>query len=274
QELDDLFELLFGFIHAGDVRKAHLHVVFGEDAVLAAGERHDPAFRAAHAPEEKAPDAEQQHERNDPAKYLRQPPADHLARVLHAGGVELLDTFCILDARRAVRTAAVGVAFVCSADRLFADEYFRNLAGADGLLELAVGNLTPRRRHEPRLCERQQKEEAEDVPHRPARPAGRERAPIAGTPVPWIHPRRNSWVCHLRNSFGAGLLKRQLIVADVDYDAITFVEVPLEHAHGQRIEDAALNSPLQRPRAIHRIVTLADDEALGGLGQFYVDFPI
>ena len=47
QELDDLLELLLGLVHAGDIREAHLHVVFGEDAMLAARERHHAAFRAA-----------------------------------------------------------------------------------------------------------------------------------------------------------------------------------------------------------------------------------
>ena len=49
QELDDLLQLLLGLVHAGHVREAHLHIVFGEDAVLAARERHDPALGAADA---------------------------------------------------------------------------------------------------------------------------------------------------------------------------------------------------------------------------------
>ena len=91
QELDDLLELLLGLVHAGDVGEAHLHVVFGKHAVLAARERHHAAFGAAHAPDEEAPDGEQQQDRDDPAEDFRQPPADLLAGVLDARGIELFD---------------------------------------------------------------------------------------------------------------------------------------------------------------------------------------
>ena len=57
QELDDLLQLLLGFVDAGDVGEAHLHFVVGVDLRAAARERHDAAFGAAHAPEEEAPDA-------------------------------------------------------------------------------------------------------------------------------------------------------------------------------------------------------------------------
>ena len=100
QELDDLLQLLLGLVDAGHVREAHLHVVFREDAVLAAGKRHHAAFGAADAAEEEAPDGEEQQEREDPAEDLGQPAADELAGVLHAGGIELLEQLRILDARR------------------------------------------------------------------------------------------------------------------------------------------------------------------------------
>ena len=56
QELDDLAQLVFGFVHAGDVPEPHLHVVVGVDLRAAARERHDAAFGAAHAAEEEAPE--------------------------------------------------------------------------------------------------------------------------------------------------------------------------------------------------------------------------
>ncbi len=103
QELDDLLQLLLGLVHAGDVREADLHVVFGVDLRLAARERHDAALGAAHPAEEEAPDAEQQQQRHDPAEDLGQPAADDLARVLDLVGLELLDELRILDARRRER---------------------------------------------------------------------------------------------------------------------------------------------------------------------------
>ena len=68
QELDDLLELLLGLVHAGHVREAHLHVVFGEHPVLAAGERHHAAFGAAHPAEEEAPEREEEEQRQHPAE--------------------------------------------------------------------------------------------------------------------------------------------------------------------------------------------------------------
>ena len=60
QELDDLLQLLFGLVDAGDVGEPHLHFVVGVDLRAAARERHDAAFGAAHPAEEEAPDADEE----------------------------------------------------------------------------------------------------------------------------------------------------------------------------------------------------------------------
>ena len=87
QELDDLLELLLGLVHAGDVGEADLHFVVGVDLRAAARERHHAALGAAHAPEEEAPDRDEEEERDDPAEQLRQPAVDDLAGVLHAAAL-------------------------------------------------------------------------------------------------------------------------------------------------------------------------------------------
>src|SRR4029077_16372639 len=56
-------------------------------------------------------------------------------------------------------------------------------------------------------------------------------------------------------------------LASIDDDRFPFAKGTLEHLHGQRIEDAALNGPLERPRAIRWIVTLAEQGLLGGVGE-------
>ena len=99
QELDDLAQLLRGFVHARDVLEAHLDIVFGEDLGLAAGEGHHAAFGAADAAEEERPKPDEQQDGHDPAEDLGQPAADDLAAVLHAGLVEVLDELGIVDAR-------------------------------------------------------------------------------------------------------------------------------------------------------------------------------
>src|SRR5205814_2663438 len=120
---------------------------------------------------------------------FRQPAAHRLAGVLRVRRIEILNELRILDARRVERRAAVGALLVRAADGLVADEHLRHLAGAHRLLELAVRDLPALRRHEPRLREREEEKEAEDVPHC-ARPARRQRAPVAGALVSWIHPWR------------------------------------------------------------------------------------
>ena len=73
QELDDLPQLLFRLVDAGDVAEPHLHVVVGVDLRAAARERHHAALGAAHAPEEEAPQRDEEDERNDPAEDLADP---------------------------------------------------------------------------------------------------------------------------------------------------------------------------------------------------------
>ena len=49
---------------------------------------------------------------------------------------------------------------------------------------------------------------------------------------------------------------------------------PCEHAHRQRVEHPPLDRPLQRPRAVGRIVALGDQQILGAVGQLDVDLAI
>ncbi len=111
-------ELLLGFVDACDVGKAHLDVVFGKHAVLAARERHDAAFGAAHAAHEEAPEHEQQQDWDDPADDFRQPPADLLAGVLDARGIEFFDQLGILNSGGVEVAAAVDVGFEGAANGL------------------------------------------------------------------------------------------------------------------------------------------------------------
>src|SRR5207245_4040829 len=98
QELDDLFELVLGFVHASHIGEPDLHLVVSVDFRAAPRDRHHPAFGAAHAPEEEAPDAKEENERNYPAEAIRQPPVHRLALLPDAVRLELFDEFWILDA--------------------------------------------------------------------------------------------------------------------------------------------------------------------------------
>ena len=164
QELDDFAQLLRGFIHARDILERRLDVVLGVDLGLAARERHDAAFGAAKPSREERPRGDDQHEGQQVTNDFRQPTADDLARVLHAGGIELLDQFRILDPRRRERGRVVLGFLQRAVDDRVADLHFRDLAAAHQALELAVGDLPPGRREEEGLADRKQRQRAEHPP--------------------------------------------------------------------------------------------------------------
>src|SRR5215813_14172993 len=58
------------------------------------------------------------------------------------------------------------------------------------------------------------------------------------------------------------LRERQLAGPRVDAHGVALAEFALEHLDRQRIEHSALDRPLQRARAVGRIIALFDDEIL------------
>ena len=130
QEFDDFHQLFFGFVDAGHVAEAHLHVVLGVDLRLAARERHDAAFSAAHLPEEEAPEGNEKEQWNNPAQEFWQPAVHQLAAVLDAALLELGDERGV--SMRVVAKASGFpvriVGFERAANDLLADSSFSNLA--------------------------------------------------------------------------------------------------------------------------------------------------
>ena len=192
QELDDLFQLFLRFIDARHVGESDLHFVVGVDLGLAACERHHAAFRAAHAPEEKPPDADDEDDGNHPAQEIGQPTAHHFARVLDAFRIELLGELGVFDA---VRRELLGLLGICSGrrlqgapDRLFADRELRDLALSQEGLEFAVRNRPAARREVVQLRHGEQQQEGEAVPERRRRTL-RERTLPAAIAAAWIEPR-------------------------------------------------------------------------------------
>ena len=131
EELDDLLELVLGLVDARDVGEPHLHFIVGIDLRAASREGHHASFGAGHPPEEEAPDADQEQQRDDPAEHVRQPAIDDFAGVLHAFRVELLGELRILDAGRRELAALLAVRscvlFQRAANLLVADGRLDNL---------------------------------------------------------------------------------------------------------------------------------------------------
>src|SRR4029434_5740664 len=134
---------------------------------------HHATFRASHPPEEKAPDSEEQQQRNDPAEDLGQPPAHELARILDPMGVEFLDELRVVDARRRKSATVARITSKRTMNGLFSNGDLRNLIGADHLLEFAVGNLAARWCEKPCLRECHEEQESEHVPDGTASPTGK-----------------------------------------------------------------------------------------------------
>ena len=183
QELDDLAQLVLGLVHAGHVPEADLDVALRVDLRAAARERHDAALGAADAPEEEAPERDQEQQREDPAEQFRQPAVDRLARVLDPGAFEVLDE--LRDRRSGWwRSADPGWSFapsVFSVPRIdsIADRDLGHPAVPEERLELAVRDRAARGRQEVGLHERDEQQKPQRVPDRRAGPRRAERTPIA-----------------------------------------------------------------------------------------------
>ena len=151
-------QLLFRFVHAGDVAELHLDVVVGVDLRAAARERHDAALGAAHAAEEEAPQRDEEEERDDPAEHLGDPAAGDLAGVLDAVLPRApRRSFGILDADGGERLAALPSS-VFSVPRMRSSATVTSWTWPSRTqrLELAVGDRLARlQREEERLRERQ-----------------------------------------------------------------------------------------------------------------------
>ena len=192
EELDDLLQFVLGFVHAGDVREPHFDFVVRIDLGAAPGERHHAALGAAHAPEEEAPDGDEEDGGNDPAEEIGHPSVGDLARVLHAFAFKLLDELRIFDAGRhelgrRLRIAGGKRLFERASDDLLGNRDLDHLTVLHQPLELAVRNRAALRRHEVQLREPEHEQEREPVPEggtraldRRTRPAAIAAARIAG----------------------------------------------------------------------------------------------
>ena len=189
EELHDFLQLVLGFVDARDIREAHLDLVVGVNLGAAAREGHDAAFGAAHAPEEEAPDPDEDNQRDDPAKQLRQPAIGDLAGVLHLSRFELLGQLRIVHAGRGELLRLPGRRLLQgSPDQLLAHGDFRDLAVLQECLELAVRDWCCARGEPVHLGQTQQQDQREAVPQRGGG-AGRHRPlalPIAAAGIePW-----------------------------------------------------------------------------------------
>src|SRR5438105_2627243 len=86
-------------------------------------------------------------------------------------------------------------------------------------------------------------------------------------------------ICLTRPTFPSYLhrlpfLEPQAARPRVDLHRVAFAEVTFEDAQRERIEDEALNRALQRPRAVARIVSLAHQLFLRGVGERHVNLPL
>src|SRR6188474_3447193 len=71
--------------------------------------------------------------------------------------------------------------------------------------------------------------------------------------------------------FGPG--EFELAAWGIDADDVPLVEFSLEHPHRQGVEHPALDRPLQRPRPVHRVIALGDQEILGPIAELHADLP-
>src|SRR5205814_896085 len=96
------------------------------------------------------------------------------------------------------------------------------------------------------------------IPGPSAVAAGRGRFPLPAPPVPaFLGTRR----CGRRR--GQALeAERIAVFCPLHADPVAFGELPLEHGERERVLQQPLDRPLERPRAVHRIVPFRHDQLL------------
>src|SRR5207237_10792104 len=143
----------------------HLHVIVGVDLRLAARERHDAAFGAAHAAEKESPKADDEQQGNDPADDIGKPAVGDFAGVLDAVLLELLGELRVRDpdGGEGFRLLTADQ-FEEATNAILGKRDLLDFSFADQGLEVAVGDrLAARELEEERLRERQQQQKAENV---------------------------------------------------------------------------------------------------------------
>jgi hypothetical protein len=296
-------ELLFGLVHAGHVGEPHLDFIVGVDLRAAAREGHDAAFRAAHAPEEEAPQPDEEQQRNDPAEEIGKPAVGELAGVLDAAGLELFGQLRILDARDRELPLLLGAVLERAPDQLIADRDLGDLAAFDQRFELRVGQCPTGRHQVVHLRQAKDQQQRKAVPQRRRRP-GADWALAASIAAPWVERdlplvSHTQWAGRRDRREGQDgrtpshplslscpsallpfvthsplpLLERKSVAAHVDDDRVAFEEVAFED-EARADQDPPLNRSLERTSAIRWIIPLADQILLGGVRQLDVDLPL
>src|SRR5205085_8788817 len=97
QELDDFFQFLFGFIHAGDIFERHLLLLHGEQAGTALAERKRLIAAGLHLADHYEPERREQNER----RKVQQIGRPTVARIVLYGDVHALITE-VLDHLRVI----------------------------------------------------------------------------------------------------------------------------------------------------------------------------
>jgi len=68
------------------------------------------------------------------------------------------------------------------------------------------------------------------------------------------------------------MTKGEGIFIGVDLDSVTFFKFPFKDLYRQRILDQTLDSSLQRPGTVYRIITLVGQQRLGCVGNLQSHF--
>ncbi|WDT75590.1 MAG: hypothetical protein MPW16_20275 [Candidatus Manganitrophus sp.] len=99
EKFDDLHQLRFCLVDAGDIVEGDFCLLLHVDLRLALADLHHPAG-GSHPSEEKRPETEEKQGRDDPGEKGHDPGRLHLSGVLHLHPVQLFDQRGILNACR------------------------------------------------------------------------------------------------------------------------------------------------------------------------------
>ncbi len=140
EKLDDLLQLLLRLVDAGHVLEGDLDLVLHVDLGLALAQRHETSLLPAHALHEKIPDAEEDHDRENPGEQIAQERALHLALEGHLVLVEKLREVLVHPVGpEGLRLARLSLHLHLPLDAVGRDGHLGDLPIFQHLQKLAVG---------------------------------------------------------------------------------------------------------------------------------------
>jgi len=141
QKLDDFLQLCFGFIDSRHIGEGNSHLLFGEDLNPRLTDRKHPLRAGAHPPNEKAPEEDEEGQRQQPGEQERHPFILSVAGVFDSLLIQELHQLRVFHPKGEKVLGLPPVIPGFTPNTVGPEHQVRHLASAHPLFELRIGNL-------------------------------------------------------------------------------------------------------------------------------------